>query len=51
MEVEQEAWFVVDPLETDLFTSEPDELWRSVLRRQPGKLAMFAFAPADPSVN
>jgi putative transcriptional regulator len=50
-ELEQEAWFVVDPLERDLFTSEPDELWRNVLRRQPGKLAMFAFAPADPSVN
>lgn len=50
-ELEQEAWFVVDPLETDLFTAEPQTLWRDVLRRQPGKLAMFAFAPADPSVN
>jgi putative transcriptional regulator len=50
-ELEQEAWFVVDPLEADLFTRDPESLWREVLRRQPGKLAMFAFAPADPSVN
>jgi len=50
-ELEQEAWFVVDALETDLFSADPESLWRDVLRRQPGKLAMFAFAPADPNVN
>ncbi|HQW52234.1 MAG TPA: YqgE/AlgH family protein, partial [Tepidiformaceae bacterium] len=50
-EIAEEAWFVVDPLEEEIWTSEPDRLWRDVLRRQPGKLAMFAFAPADPTVN
>jgi putative transcriptional regulator len=50
-EIAEEAWFVVDPIEDELWTSEPDRLWRDVLRRQPGKLAMFAFAPADPTVN
>lgn len=50
-ELEQEAWFVVDAFESDLFSGEPESLWREVLRRQPGKLAMFAFAPADPNVN
>ncbi len=50
-ELEQEAWFVVDPLEDDLYSNEPQLLWRTVLRRQPGKLAMFAWAPEDPNVN
>ncbi len=50
-ELEQEAWFVIDPLEPEILTPEPATLWRDVLRRQPGRLAMFAFAPADPSVN
>lgn len=50
-ELEQEAWFVVDAFESDLFSGDPESLWRTVLRRQPGKLAMFAFAPADPNVN
>jgi len=26
-------------------------MWRDVLRRQHGKLAMFAYAPNDPGVN
>ena len=50
-EVGQEAWFVVDSQPGDLFTLEPSNLWRDVLRRQPGKLAMFAFFPEDPSAN
>jgi putative transcriptional regulator len=27
------------------------ELWRSVLRRQSGRLAVLSTAPADPSAN
>lgn len=50
-EIAEEAWFVVEPLEAEIWTAAPDLLWREVLRRQPGKLAMFAFAPADPTVN
>lgn len=50
-EVEAEAWFVVEPQVTDAFTAAPGELWHSVLRRQGGRLAMFAFAPTDPRAN
>jgi putative transcriptional regulator len=50
-ELEQESWFVVPATEEDAFSRTPETLWRDVLRRQPGKLAMFAFAPADPAVN
>lgn len=50
-ELEQESWFVVEATEADVFTRSPQTLWRDVLRRQTGKLAMFAYAPADPAVN
>ena len=46
-EIEAGAWLVLDPDPNDLFTGEPDELWRSVLRRQPGRLAWLADAPDD----
>lgn len=50
-EVDAGAWFVVDAAPSDALTPEPEMLWQAVLRRQPGRLAMFAFAPADPSAN
>ncbi|MGE5595147.1 MAG: YqgE/AlgH family protein [Hyphomicrobiales bacterium] len=50
-EVEQEAWFVVDSSPADAFPEHPESLWRDVLLRQRGKLAMFAFTPVDPRVN
>jgi putative transcriptional regulator len=50
-EIEQEAWFVVEAAPADLFSDEPESLWRQVLRRQPGKLALFAYFPRDPSAN
>jgi putative transcriptional regulator len=50
-ELQEESWFVVDATEDDAFTREPASMWRDVLRRQAGKLAMFAYAPRDPGVN
>ncbi|MBK7124372.1 MAG: YqgE/AlgH family protein [Dehalococcoidia bacterium] len=50
-ELEQESWFVVDAMEDDIFSARPETLWRDVLQRQPGRLAMFAYAPNDPGVN
>jgi putative transcriptional regulator len=50
-EIEAGAWLVLDPDPTDLFTSQPDDLWRRVLRRQPGRLAWLADAPDDLSAN
>ena len=50
-EIAEDAWFVVDPRPGDAFTREPDGLWSTVLRRQPGKLAMYAHYPSDPSSN
>jgi putative transcriptional regulator len=50
-ELEQSAWFVVDVRYGDLFTSEPELLWRNVLKRQRGELALFAHFPRDPAAN
>jgi putative transcriptional regulator len=45
------SWFVVDPDVQDVFSEEPLTLWQRVLRRQGGKLAMFANFPRDVRVN
>jgi putative transcriptional regulator len=50
-ELEQDAWFVVDLAPGDPFVPAPDDLWRAVLRRQRGRVAMFAHYPADTAVN
>ena len=44
-EIEAGAWLVLDSEPGDVFSDDPDELWRTVLRRQPGRLAWLADAP------
>lgn len=50
-EIEEGSWFVVDATPADAFSIEPDGLWRSVLRRQAGELALVSTFPRDPSLN
>lgn len=50
-EISAGAWFVLEALPADAFTAEPEDLWRDVLRRQGGRLAIFAACPADPTLN
>lgn len=46
------GWFVVDAEPDDVTTTEPDDLWRAVLRRQPDDdLARLALFPNDLSAN
>jgi putative transcriptional regulator len=45
------AWLVLDAEPDDVFASHPDELWRSVLRRQGGRVGWLANAPDDLSAN
>ena len=45
------AWMVLDAVPEDLFTAEPADLWRDVLRRQGGRTAWVANAPDDLSNN
>lgn len=50
-EIEEGAWVVLDATAEDPLCAEPERLWRSVLRRQGGKLAWLANVPLDPRTN
>lgn len=50
-EIEQGAWFVVALQPGDPFAGTPERLWRDVLRRQRGEVALFANYPEDATVN
>jgi putative transcriptional regulator len=50
-EIGEGAWYVVDAEPRDPFTDAPEGLWRAVLRRQRGDLALVSTYPDDPSMN
>ncbi len=45
------AWHLLPALPDDVFTSDPEHLWRRVMRRQGGRLAAQGLYPDDLSVN
>jgi putative transcriptional regulator len=50
-EVVAGGWYVVPAEADDPFTTDPGGLWRQVLRRQPGQLAVLSTYPDDPRMN
>ncbi|WP_315094817.1 YqgE/AlgH family protein [uncultured Cellulomonas sp.] len=50
-ELTEGSWFVVDAVPDDVLTAEPDGLWRRVLRRQGGDLAIVSTFAEDASLN
>ncbi|MEB8337966.1 YqgE/AlgH family protein [Streptomyces endophyticus] len=50
-ELTEGAWYVVESEPGDVSATRPEGLWRAVLRRQRGELAMVATYPDDPSLN
>lgn len=50
-EITEGSWYVVAGQEPDVFRLDPTDLWRDVLRRQPGQLAWHSTRPADPDLN
>ena len=50
-EIEEGAWFIVDVEPRDVFSPAPEGLWRAVLRRQQGRLKLFASFPPRLSLN
>jgi putative transcriptional regulator len=50
-ELEREDWILEPATEEDAFSSEPRELWQTVLTRKGGSYALVARMPADPSSN
>lgn len=51
LEIEEGSWYVVPGLAGDVFRTDTTTLWRDVLRRQPGDLAMHSTRPVDPGLN
>lgn len=50
-ELVEGAWYVVDGEPADAFSGAPQGLWREVLRRQGGDLALVSTYPDDPRMN
>ncbi|MGW4383083.1 YqgE/AlgH family protein [Kitasatospora sp. NPDC004531] len=50
-EIAEGAWYPVECEAGDVSCGQPDRMWRSVLRRQRGPLAMLATYPDDPTLN
>ena len=50
-EVRSGAWWVFNSGAEDWFSSDPSQLWSSILRRQGAGWKMWATAPIDPEVN
>lgn len=50
-EIDLGGWLVVEARPEDALTSTPAMLWKAVLRRQGGELAVLAAYPSDPTAN
>ncbi|MDQ1392954.1 MAG: putative transcriptional regulator [Acidimicrobiaceae bacterium] len=50
-EIDAGAWFVVLAEPGDALSGDPDQLWKRVLRRQGGRLALVAAYPNEPNLN
>ena len=50
-EIAEGSWYVVPAEAPDVFRMDPGDLWRDVLRRQPGELAWHSTRPVDPDLN
>jgi putative transcriptional regulator len=50
-EISAGGWYVLDAEPQDAVTPAPDDLWRRVLRRQGGDLAIVSLYPEDPRLN
>lgn len=50
-EVDEGGWWVADAERDDLLYAEPRDLWKRVVARQKGSIAMFAHFPSNPRIN
>jgi putative transcriptional regulator len=50
-EISVGAWFVMSAHPADAMSDDPRGLWKRVLRRAGGRLALVAAYPADPEMN
>lgn len=50
-EIDSGSWYVVEAMPGDAFVTDPTTLWRAVLRRQHGEIALVSSFPDDPTMN
>jgi putative transcriptional regulator len=50
-EITRGSWFVVAAEAGDVFSARPQGLWRAVLRRQAGPMALVSTYPDDAELN
>ncbi|MDQ3915017.1 MAG: YqgE/AlgH family protein [Actinomycetota bacterium] len=50
-ELDEGGWVIEDARADDVFTPEPDNLWRDVLRRKGGEFVMLSTMSPDPTAN
>ena len=50
-EIDEGSWYVVPAQPPDVFREDCTDLWRDVMRRQPGELAWHSTRPLDPDLN
>jgi putative transcriptional regulator len=50
-EIDEGSWYVVRAEARDPISADPEGLWRRVLRRQGGALAVVSGFPEDPAMN
>jgi len=50
-EIELGGWIIAPGVEQDIFGTDPDAIWRNVLRRKGGEYAVLSNFPEDPRLN
>ncbi len=50
-EIAEGSWLVVDAVDADVVSPQPETLWHEVMRRQSGDLRYWATFPSDPATN
>lgn len=50
-EIDEGSWYVIPAEARDPISADPEGLWRRVLRRQGGALAVVSGFPTDPAMN
>lgn len=50
-ELDEDAWLLAPGAADLIFDTDPDQLWRTVLRRMGGEYAVLANFPDDPRMN
>jgi putative transcriptional regulator len=50
-EIDERSWYVIPAEPPDPISADPENLWRRVLRRQGGALAVVSGFPEDPAMN